>query len=398
MRSKMDGIEDEKAIEPHLNIQISAMPSGPDRVSMTKSYQSLRSRNTISKIQEEENEDEIDALRTPSNSPYAIRMTSLDKQGTIQSQASRKSLGRYASVLTMEEHVTKNGKLVIKDTPWSEMTHVCHIYISLFVHVFDCIPYIIYTIQIGVNVFVDKEIQGSHKQENKPLLKEKKLCVVYFKIGFTVEMLFELLKASKELGLSEDIEYELHKADEDGECYPNEPCLSHKDKLSDRGYYFNYCLKMHSDAMSTPTMTRTPSTPPKVNKKVSFDVNLAVSNNVSNGGYQNVSTRSPSRKEYNSRSENNIIGYDATNIGSMDNMGRSMSHTHTQTHTNTINTAQSMSGMSGSYYNNNRVNGRMRVQTLTMTEETLSHNQTTSSNIDEDLRTVTGKGCHCVIL
>ena len=124
----MDGIEDEKAIEPHLNIQISAMPSGPDRVSMTKSYQSLRSRNTISKIQEEENEDEIDALRTPSNSPYAIRMTSLDKQGTIQSQASRKSLGRYASVLTMEEHVTRGGKLIIKDTPWSEMTHVCRIY------------------------------------------------------------------------------------------------------------------------------------------------------------------------------------------------------------------------------------------------------------------------------
>ena len=102
------------------------------KIGKPKSYQSLRSRNTISKIQEEENEDEIDALRTPSNSPYAIRMTSLDKQGTIQSQASRKSLGRYASVLTMEEHVTRGGKLIIKDTPWSEMTHVCRIYHYLY--------------------------------------------------------------------------------------------------------------------------------------------------------------------------------------------------------------------------------------------------------------------------
>ena len=178
-------------------------------------------------------EHEIGTMKTPQNSPYAIMMTSLDEQGTIATQPSQPSLAQFVSI-NLEEYWTKAGKLVIKDEAWSAMTHVCYICIDKVISRCLCM----FSTQICVNVFV------------RPYNDADKHCIVYFKRGYTVEMLLDLLKSSKTLNIGEDVELELYKADEDGKLVVNEPSLLASQRASDQGF-INYHLMttpMHFDA------------------------------------------------------------------------------------------------------------------------------------------------------
>ncbi len=109
-----------------------------------------------------------------------------------------------------------------------------------------------YYIQICVNVF----LKLGQDEEDKDKLQQ---CLVYFQRNYTVEMLIDLIRASKKLNLDENWELVLYKADDDGELEPNQAALEYHKTIRHQGF-INYYLKINRDVMSTPTdykITRT---------------------------------------------------------------------------------------------------------------------------------------------